>query len=401
MEYIIIGGGPAGLTFANKLLQEGEKDFIVLEACEEVGGLCRSKQVDNSPLDIGGGHFLDVKNKKALDFFFGFMPESEWDRYERDSRIFLRNRYVHHPIEANIFEFDIDSQVAYLESIAQAGCNTGVEKPDRFKEWCYWKLGERIAEDYMIPYNNKMFGEYLDELGVYWLEKLPDVSFADTIRSCLEHVAHAKQPGHAKFYYPKKHGYGELWNRMGEALGNRLICEKRIKKLDIRNHYVETEDGLTYEGRNIITTIPWKSYDAILGLADEIRESIHELKHTSIYIEYIPKNYVNKAHWVYYPQEDIAYHRILARENFVTESKGYWTETNAMRFNKNTPNVFFYNEYAYPVNTANKLRIMDRLLSACRKQGVYGLGRWGEHKHYNSDVVADKAMTLCEQLERA
>ena len=104
-------------------------------------------------------------------------------------------------------------------SIAKAGCNIGTPSPEKFAEWCRWKLGDRIADDYMIPYNEKMFSKYLYTLGTYWLDKLPDVSFSDTIRSCLERVPHAKQPGHANFYYPKKFGYGELWKRMGEALG--------------------------------------------------------------------------------------------------------------------------------------------------------------------------------------
>ena len=82
MKYLILGAGPAGLTLANKLLQNKENDLLVLERNSEAGGLCRSQDVDGSPLDIGGGHFLDVRNPKVLDFLFPFMPEDEWDRYE-------------------------------------------------------------------------------------------------------------------------------------------------------------------------------------------------------------------------------------------------------------------------------------------------------------------------------
>ena len=62
MKYLILGAGPAGLTFANKLLERGENDFLVLEEKTEAGGLCRSTDVDGSPFDTGGGHFLDVKD---------------------------------------------------------------------------------------------------------------------------------------------------------------------------------------------------------------------------------------------------------------------------------------------------------------------------------------------------
>ena len=41
---------------------------------------------------------------------------------------------------------------------------------------------------------------------------------------------------------------------------------------------------------------------------------------------------------------------------------------------------------------------MKKLLSFCEKEGVYGLGRWGEHSHYNSDLVVEKAMELADRL---
>ena len=58
----------------------------------------------------------------------------------------------------------------------------------------------------------------------------------------------------------------------------------------------------------------------------------------------------------------------------------------------------YENEYAYPLNTIGKPELMKKLLSFCEKEGVYGLGRWGEHSHYNSDLVVEKAMELADRL---
>ncbi len=41
---------------------------------------------------------------------------------------------------------------------------------------------------------------------------------------------------------------------------------------------------------------------------------------------------------------------------------------------------------------------MDKLLSWSKAQKVLGLGRWGEHQHYNSDVTVDLALKLADQL---
>ena len=395
MKYLIIGAGPAGLTIANKLLQNGEKDFLVLEQEETAGGLCRSVPVDGSPLDIGGGHFLDVKRKEVLDFLFGFMSESEWDTYLRDSQIEIHDTMINSPIEANIWQMKIPDQVEYLKAIAVAGCNLGLEMPQKFVDWIYWKLGSKIAKEYMIPYNQKMFGEDLDALGTYWMEKLPNVSFEETLTSCLERKAYGSQPAHAKFYYPKKYGYGELWRRMAEALGDRIQYNVKIEKIDLDQKKVND----SYQADVIINTAPWKSFQEIIGLPESLKKSIDTLKYSSVVIEYHPEHMDTKAHWIYYPSSELSYHRILVRHNFCPQSNGYWTETNLTRFQKSDAYAYV-NEYAYPLNTIGKQETMKEFLFFTESKNVYGLGRWGEWQHYNSDVVVELAMKMADRFEK-
>lgn len=400
MRYLILGAGPAGLTVANRLKQAGITDFLLLEKAETAGGLCRSVEVDGSPFDIGGGHFLDVRRPKVNEFLFGFMPEDEWDKYDRDSRIVVNGNIVNHPIEANIWQMKIEDQVEYLKSIAIAGCNLGTDMPETFIDWIYWKLGSKIAEDYMIPYNQKMFSKELNQLGTYWMEKLPNVSFEETLLSCLEKKAYGTQPGHAQFYYPKKYGYGELWLRMADTIKGNIEYNKMAKGIDFNTRTVTTADGSQYRAEVIITTIPWMEFEEIIGMPDEIKTSIGELKFSSIQTEYFAENLDTPCHWMYYPDPKLSYHRILVRHNFCPNSRGYWTETNSERIDMEEPNDNFkyLNHYAYPLNTIHKPKIMDRLLTWSQGQGVIGLGRWGEHQHYNSDVTVCLALNLAEKI---
>lgn len=400
MKYIILGAGPAGLAFANKLKQSGETDFIVLERESEAGGLCRSQDVDGSAFDIGGGHFLDVRRPQVNEFLFKFMPEDEWDLYTRDSRIVVGDNEVNHPIEANIWQMKVEDQVEYLKSIAIAGCNLGTDMPEEFVDWIYWKLGSKVAEDYMIPYNQKMFSKELNQLGTYWLEKLPNVSFEETLLSCLNKKAYGTQPGHAQFYYPKKYGYGELWLRMAKAIDGNIEYNKSVKKIDFNTTTVTTQDGTEYKGDVIITTIPWMEFSEIIGMPEDIKESIKELKFSSIQTEYHSENLDTEAQWIYYPNPKLSYHRILVRHNFCPGSKGYWTETNSERIDMEEPNDNFkyMNEYAYPLNTIKKPEIIKKLLKWSKTKNVYGLGRWGEHEHYNSDLTVALAMDLAEKF---
>ena len=429
VKYLILGAGPAGLTFANMLKRKGEESFLILEKEKEAGGLCRSAEVDGSPLDIGGGHFLDVRRPKVCEFLFDFLPKEEWALFRRDSRICLQSAVVGHPLEANIWQFPLEEQVEYLSSIAKAGCNSGEPVPERFVEWIVWKLGQKIADDYMLPYNQKMFADELDTLGIYWLDKLPDVSFEDTLRSCLARKPFGSQPGHASFYYPKKYGYGEVWKRMAEAVAPKVVYGCEAEEIDCtpsghgipsfdgaspfgstppkegvdvcRTKAVKTKNGQSFMADKIITTVPWASFSQITGMPEELFLSIKDLKSNAVEIRYVPENLDTQAHWLYVPDLKIPYHRILVRHNFCQESRGYWLETREERtamFSPEDENYRYLNSCAYPLNTMGKPEIVEKLLAFGRENQIYGLGRWGEHSHYNSDVVVERAMELAEKM---
>lgn len=398
IDYLIIGAGPTGLTLARSLVDGGvpSSRVLVIEKESEVGGLCRSATVDGYPLDTGGGHFLDNRNKTACDFLFRFLPESEWNSFTRDSKIDLGGVFVDYPLEANLWQLPIESQVDYLESIAQAGCVTQQSMPNNFKEWVVWKFGTKISENYMLPYNRKIWSMDLDRLGLYWLYKLPDVSFRDTLRSCLTSKAQGKLPAHGTFFYPKNFGYGEVWKRIGNSLGDSVKLNFTIETLDLDRSLLNGE----YKAKHIVNTIPWKSWKKFSQMPPEIIQAIDKLEHVSIDVDYNPQSPQTLSHWRYIPDENVKEHRHLYRSNFIQGAKGFWTETNSVR---NTPEgkARFHNEFAYPVNTIEKPELVEIISNWARQIGVIPSGRWGKWEHMNSDVAVSQAISLASELVKA
>ena len=55
--------------------------------------------------------------------------------------------------------------------------------------------------------------------------------------------------------------------------------------------------------------------------------------------------------------------------------------------------------FTIPADDRNSTeQIMEELLQFMKKYSIYGLGRWGEHQHYNSDVVVKLAMDMANEF---
>lgn len=110
---------------------------------------------------------------------------------------------IDHPLEANLWQFPSEVQVDYLESIAQAGFVSGDVMPEYFSAWINCKLRNRIAQECMLLYNRKIWSMDPDMLSTYWLYKLPNVSFRETLLSCLKGKPMGALSAHGTFLYRK------------------------------------------------------------------------------------------------------------------------------------------------------------------------------------------------------
>src|SRR5881227_2976514 len=95
--FVVIGGGPAGLT-AGYLLAKAGKKVIVLEADEQVGGIAKTVvDPDGYRFDLGGHRFF-TKNQEVNDLWLEIMGD-EFLMRPRMSRIFWRGRYLDYPLK--------------------------------------------------------------------------------------------------------------------------------------------------------------------------------------------------------------------------------------------------------------------------------------------------------------
>ena len=396
-EFIILGGGPSGLAFAYSLINLGlpRNKILIIEKETDPGGLCRSKNVMGFPVDLGGGHFLDSRNTKALELIFKFLPEDQWNKFKRIAKINIHDKEIEHPFESNLWQLPQEQQLDYLISIFSSDSNKNDKVPEKFDEYLIWKFGTQIANNYMIPYNRKIWSIPLDELGTYWLEKLPNVNLREILLSNLLRKSFGTLPAHDYFLYPKEFGYGELWLRMGSFLGDSLKLGLNINEIDINNKIVNGK----FKANFIVTTIPWTYWSNFSKLPKDIDDSINNLRYSSIDVSYSNTTLNSNAHWIYEPNERIAHHRILLRSNFITDAPGHWTETNSVRNKEFLNNNFnFHNEYAYPINTINKFDSMHKILNWASNHKIYGLGRWGLWEHINSDIAVSRAIELAAKL---
>jgi protoporphyrinogen oxidase len=387
VRFCILGAGPSGLAFAASLLEAKCDSFVLLEKEAEAGGLCRSVEVDGSPLDIGGGHFLDLRRPAVLDFIFRYMPREEWQEFHRRSTIRLRGVEVEHPLEGNLWQLPAADQVDFLESIARAGSAQGTPEPGTFDAWIAWKLGERIACEYMLPYNRKLWSLPLAVLGVDWLHKLPSVSFREVLQSCLLRTSGGTLPAHGRFLYPRAHGYGEVWRRIAASLGERFWPNHPVRTVDLERRIVDD----CVEADVIVNTLPWPLWKSLTRLPEAITAAVNQLVHTSVHVDYRPENLPSQAHWIYEPDENLPHHRQLLRHNFCAGARGHWLESNASR-SPVAEGPRFVSEHAYPVPTTERARAIASILSWARSRRILGLGRWGTWDHINSDVAVELAL---------
>lgn len=355
--------------------------------------------IDGHTLDIGGGHFLCSKFDEVYDFVFHHIARDNFEEFERVSKIDIHGQWVDYPLESSLWQLETSLCVAFLESIARNGEALGLPEPTTFEEWIRWKLGDKIADEYMLPYNAKIWGHEASEMDIDWLHKLPAVDVRAVFTQAMNRrLDPSLFPSHSRFYYPKKGGYQAVFDALCDPVRDHIVTDHPVTTIERSDDLLKLNGGI--QARHVINTAPWHALAGSPIFSGAARQAIHDLQNNSIVVSLHERAYEHDVHWLYQPDIDTAEHRSFFIHNFDPRSKsnGVYKETNSKRWTGSDELFSHTNDYAYPVPTIGWARTIETVLREAERAGVSALGRWGQWQYFNSDVCIKEAMLLAERL---
>jgi protoporphyrinogen oxidase len=215
---IIIGGGPAGLTAAYELCKANVAS-VVLEKGLTVGGLSRTASYKGYLFDIGGHRFF-TKVKAVDDLWREVLPDGDFLRRKRLSRIYYNDRFVHYPLRfsSTLFRIGIGNGLLILLSYLRAQVFPAKQEKT-FEQWVTNRFGSRFYQLFFKTYTEKVWGIPCEEITADWAaQRIKDLSLVATVRNLL-FKQRAEDKGALiktlieEFDYPRR-GPGQMWERM-------------------------------------------------------------------------------------------------------------------------------------------------------------------------------------------
>jgi protoporphyrinogen oxidase len=417
---VIIGAGPAGLGAAHRLQELGHTDHVLLDGRAGPGGLASSVVDDHGfTWDIGGhvqfshyAYYDDVLDSLGL----------EWLHHERESWVWIRNRFVPYPFQNNIHKLDEGDCERALRGLEDAAAHrASLPKPENFREWIVTMFGDGLADIFMKPYNFKVWGYPLEVLGTRWVGERVAVPDIDRIRTNIREQRDDVSWGpNARFRFPLTAGTGAIWQALAARLdARRFIYGDRVIRIDPVARTVTLASGRTLAYDTLINTMPLVELARIIdGFPDHGLRAAESLLSSSVHIFGIGLRHdrpasLEKKCWMYFPETNSPYYRVTMFSHYsprnVPEGGGYWSlmaevsETamkrvdvatifddvvHALREDRLIGNGseivsrwYHREQYGYPTPSTNRdaaLEVVQPLLETSR---IFSRGRFGAWKY--------------------
>ncbi|MFT7462862.1 MAG: protoporphyrinogen oxidase [Pseudohongiellaceae bacterium] len=424
----IAGGGPTGLMMARLLAADGHH-VTVFEAGHEIGGLCRSREVDGYTFDLAGGHILFTKDERVARFWDELFADEPAHVSTRKTRILHDpDHWVSYPFENALGELPLEHNIACTEGVLRAHIDrqNGAIEPKDFRAWIRWKMGEGIAKHFMDPYNEKIWKADLASMGTSWIAgRVPDAPLEDVLRASLGSTTEG-YTHQSVFRYPLNGGFADMHKRIARPIADSIVTGHRVR------HIEQTKgDGWLVDGERfdkVVSTIPLHVLpDVIAGMDPDAAAAARNLKYRGVasYLVGLDHDEVPDYSWVYLP------HKQLGPTNRITYLSNY-SPNNAPTGKSSVMAEVTYagtppaidkagrkelaaslaragvldessvtvtdaalNKVAYILYDLDFEAKRQRVVSWCDGQrGFHAVGRFGRYEYHNSDQCLGRAIDL-------
>jgi len=369
-DYLIVGAGLYGCTFAHLARQKGKR-CLVIDKRPHLGGNIYCEEVEGIHVHKYGAHIFHTDNKTVWDFVNAIVP---FNRYTNSPIANYKGKRYNLPFNMNTFyqmwgvttpeeaRKKIEEQKADAVAAMQAA---GVSEPRNLEEQALMLIGRDIYEALIKGYTEKQWGRKCTDLPAFIIKRLP-------VRFVYDNN-----------YFNDRYqgipigGYNQLIDGLLEGVETRVNTDF----LENRSHWQDMAEKIVYTGA--IDAY----YDYQFGRLDwrtvRFEEEVLDMP-----------NYQGNA-VMNYTEREVPYTRIIEHKHFEMFGDAVY----------NCPKTVISREYSteyqegmepyYTVNDErnNAMAAKYHQLAAHEDHVLFG-GRLAEYKYYDMAPIVEKILKL-------
>ena len=367
-DYLIVGSGLFGATFAYRAKQMGLK-VLVIDKRPHLGGNIYCEEVEGIQVHKYGAHIFHTSNKKVWDFVNSIV---EFNRYTNCPVANYKGELYNLPFNMNTFyqlwgvKTPVEAQAKIEEQRMEAIQTLGNREPQNLEEQALCLVGKDIFERLIKEYTEKQWGRSCKELPAFIIRRLP-------VRMVYDN----------NYFNDKYQGIPiGGYNKLIEGLLQGIEC-----KTDVDFFHSEYRNWGKIAKKLVYTGAIDEYFDYSLGKLDWRTVSFKtRIENTA--------NFQGNA-VVNYTSHEVPYTRVIEHKHFEHFGQDVY----------NLPKTVISEEYSteyqsgmepyYPVNDErnNALAEAYRQLAEKETNVIFG-GRLAQYKYYDMAPIVEQVLAL-------
>ncbi|HPG31184.1 MAG TPA: hypothetical protein PLQ81_10405, partial [bacterium] len=372
-------------------------------------------------------HFSD----KLTEKFFQDIQKKNINKLQRKAFIKILDGFIPYPFQLNLSYLPEDKRFDCLNSILKKYNQNKVSRANYLK-WMLSYYGNGICDNFMIPYNEKLWKTNLSKITTDWFsDYMPAPAIESILNGALKKQNNYKGYNY-NFYYPKKNGIGSLINGVYNIIKDKVVLNSTITGIDFKNKIISASTE-KYKYENLITTIPLPDFLKLCVNRGKFESLISKLDYVSIFnINYgIDSSVENKRHWIYFPEKKYDFYRAGFYHNFsrysvpspelhssyveISSKSGldkFKTASYLNQIKKQFFDIGIYSrkdskicqqflldiKYGYVIFDKRRKKIMEILRNFYENNSIYPVGRYAEWNYSSMQNSIKSAFTTVSGL---
>jgi protoporphyrinogen oxidase len=317
VDFLVVGAGMSGLSFACAIRDEAKKrgaalpSVRIVEKDTEPGGYCKTVKQDGFVWDYSG-HFFHFKHPEIESWLKARMGDQVIRTVEKKSFIRYRGQDIDFPFQKNIHQLDKAEFIECLTDLYFKDEDQTDAPAGSFKEMVYRRLGKGISEKFLIPYNEKLYACDLGELDQEAMGRFfPKADTADIIRNMRK----ADNTSYnASFTYPEGGAIEYVKAFLGELPDEVISYGEKLEGINLARQTATTTAG-KYRFKHLISSAPFNRQVEMCGLAYE--EDAFSWNKVLVFNLGFDKKGPDGVHWIYFPDRNLRFYRVGFYDNIL------------------------------------------------------------------------------------